>query len=360
MKVAIVYDRVNKWGGAERVLLAIHEIFPKAPLYTSVYDYKNATWAKVFPKIETSFLQKIPFIKSSHEFFGWLMPTAFESFNFDGYDLVISVTSEAAKGIKTNLGTLHICYCLTPTRYLWSHYDVYFRNFLLRLISKPVVFYLRNWDKKASQKPDVVVAISWEVKRRIKKYYRRRSELVFPPVDVKVGRRRIGPKKYYLLVSRLDYGYKKVELAIETFNKIGKPLVIVGTGREKNKLVRLAKSNIKFAGRVSEKKLVEYYRNSKALIMPQEEDFGIVAVEAQSHGIPVVAYKKGGVLDTVIDGKTGVLFGKQTIKSLSGAIDRFEKMNFKADNLKRNAKRFSKKQFKKDFVRIIQNATKGR
>ena len=184
MKVAIVYDRVNKWGGAERVLLALHEMFPDAPLYTSVYDSKKAPWARVFPKIYTSFLQYLPFAKSNHELLAPLMPLVFESFNFDNYDLVISVTSEAAKGIKTNSGTLHVCYCLTPTRYLWSHYEDYFKNPVFKLVTKPIINYLKNWDKKAAQRPDVMIAISTEVKNRIKKYYGRDSEIIFPPTNV--------------------------------------------------------------------------------------------------------------------------------------------------------------------------------
>jgi len=181
MKVAIVYDRVNKWGGAERVLLALHEMFPKAPLYTSVYDKKNAKWANVFPKIYTSFLQHIPFAKSNHELFAVLMPLAFESFNFDKYDLVISVTSEFAKGIITKQSTLHVCYCLTPTRYLWSGYEDYFRNKIFKILTKSIIIYLKEWDKMAAKRPDVMVAISSEVRNRIKKYYNRDSEIIFPP-----------------------------------------------------------------------------------------------------------------------------------------------------------------------------------
>ncbi|HTK03903.1 MAG TPA: hypothetical protein VL401_04040 [Alphaproteobacteria bacterium] len=183
-KVAIVYDRVNKWGGAERVLLALHEMFPTAPLYTSVVDKKNAKWAKVFPKIYTSFLQHIPFAKSNHELFGWLMPLAFSSFDFSDYDLVISVTSEFAKNINTNSKTLHVCYCLTPTRYLWSHYEEYFENKILKFFTKPIINILRIIDKKSAQKPNVMIAISTEVKKRIKKYYGRDSEIIFPPCKI--------------------------------------------------------------------------------------------------------------------------------------------------------------------------------
>ena len=333
------------------MLLALHEIFPDAPLYTSVYDKHKAPWAKVFPEIRTSFLQKIPLAKSWHEGFGWIMPFIFESFNFDGYDLVISVTSEAAKGIKTGRQTTHLSYVLTPTRYLWSHYELYFKNPVLKFFSKPVVDYLRSWEKKAAKRPQIMVAISTEVKDRIKKFYRRDVEVIFPPVEIKNRRRKTG--KYYLLVSRLDFGYKKVDLAIETFNKLGKPLVIVGTGRQEKKLRNMAKKNIKFAGRVSEKELDKYYQNAKALIMPQEEDFGIVAVEAQMRGVPVVAYKKGGAIDTVIAGKTGIFFEEQNPESLIYAVRKLEEKRFNARALMLNSSKFSKENFRKKLLALI-------
>ena len=353
-KVALVYDRVNKWGGAERVLLTLHEMFPDAPLYTSLYDEKKAPWAKVFPKVYTSFLQKIPFAKSNHELFGWLMPFVFESFCFDKYDLIISVTSEAAKGIITKPKTRHICYCLTPTRYLWSHYDLYFKNPIMRRISKPIVRYLRSWDKIAAQRPDRIIAISSEVARRIKKYYDRDSEIIYPPVETPevaiVNHSRGG---YFLIVSRLVY-YKRVDLAIKAFNKLKLPLVIVGSGSQINNLKLMAKNNIKFAGEVSEDKLVEYYKNAKALIMSQEEDFGIASVEAQSFGVPVIAFKKGGVLDTVVEGRTGIFFLKQEVDSIVSAVAQFnERPIFDRPSLVENAYRFSEKVFKQKLEEFI-------
>ncbi len=353
MKVALVYDRVNKWGGAERVLLALHELYPAATLYTSVYSARNAKWARVFPKIVPSFLQKIPFLKDNHELIPFLMPLAFESFDFSDYDLVISVTSEAAKGIITKVGTVHVCYCLTPTRYLWSGYNEYFKNSFLRIVAKPIVNYLRRWDGLAAQRPDEIIVISKEVEGRIKRYYSRDSRVVFPPVDIKASSEK---KKgnFFLVVSRL-VSYKKVDLVIEAFNELGLPLVIVGTGKEEERLKRIAKDNVKFVGFVSEEELVDFYQRARALVFPQEEDFGLTAVEAQSFGTPVIAYKAGGVMDTVIDGITGIFFEEQNKKSLMLAIKRFDKMKFKSKVLKENVKRFSKNKFKKSFFAIVKN-----
>ncbi len=359
-KVALVYDRVNKWGGAERVLLTLHEMFPDAPLYTSVYDEAKAPWAKIFPKVYTSFLQGIPFAKGNHELLGWLMSLAFESFStgggarFDKYDLVISVTSEAAKGIITKPGTYHICYCLTPTRYLWSHYDLYFKNKLLRFISQPFINYLRKWDKMAAQRPDEIIAISTEVKNRIKKYYGRDSEIIFPPVKTPevaiVNHSRGG---HYLVVSRL-VPYKKVDLAVKAFNKLKLPLVIIGTGNQIDNLKLIANNNIKFAGQVSEEELIRYYKGARALIMPQEEDFGIAAVEAQFFGVPVIAYKKGGSLDTVAEGKTGTFFLRQEVDSLASVVAQFnERPVFNRPSLVENARRFSKDNFKKAIMGFL-------
>lgn len=357
MKVAIVYDRVNKWGGAERVLLALHDIFPKAPLYTSVYDEKNARWAKIFPKVVTSFLQNIPLAKSNHEFLGALMPLVFESFDFSKFDLVISVTSEAAKGIRTKSGTFHLCYCLTPTRYLWSGRNFYFKNppskfgFIpfFNLLSKPLIYFLRKWDIEASRRPDKIVSISTEVKERVKKYYKRDSEIVFPPVDIPLSGTKNSKKQkkgnYYLTVNRL-IPYKRVDLAIKAFNKLKYPLYIVGSGSEDKKLKEIASDNVKFLGQVNETELAGLYGGAKALIMPQEEDFGIVAVEAQSYGVPVIAFGKGGAKDTVIDGKTGILFDTQTVNSLMQAVKKFAKMRFSERILINNAKSFSFKVFK--------------
>lgn len=358
MKIALVYDRVNKWGGAERVLLALHELFPEAPIYTSVYSPNDAKWADVFSKVIPSFLQNILLAKNNHEKIPFLMPIAFESFDFSNYDLVISVTSEAAKGIITKPTTKHICYCLTPTRYLWSGHKDYLDTSFKRTVTRPLVSYLRKWDNIAANRPDMIIAISTEVKTRINKYYNRDSEIIFPPSSFTLSTDYELPfTDYYLLVSRLVQ-YKKVDIAIKTFNKLKKPLVVVGSGNQANKLKKIAKNNITFVGNVPDEELSSYYANSKALIMPQHEDFGLVAVEAQLHGTPVIAYGKGGSVDTVKNGQTGILFKHQTVQSLSKAINEFEKMNWNQDTIKNNAERFSKERFKKEFMGIINKINK--
>lgn len=364
MRVALVYDRVNKWGGAERVLLAFHELFPEAPLYTAVYNPETAAWAEVFPKVIPSFLQNFPYATTRHDLYAPLMPIAFESFDFSDYDLVISVTSEAAKGVHTKPGTRHICYCLTPTRYLWSHYNEYFHTPLRQMVTAPLVKYLRHWDRAAAHRPDVMLGISKNVASRIKQYYGREVEVVYPPVEklkTKNEKRKTTTKnlklsEYFLIVSRL-VPYKRVDLVIEVFNQLKWPLVVVGTGSEYNSLRKQSKSKlIEFVGHVGDDELAEYYVGCKALIFPQEEDFGIVSVEAQSFGKPVIAYSAGGALETVIEGKTGLFFDAQTPESLKMALVKFGKMRFDNKELRKNAEKFSKEKFLEEFARLVKSA----
>lgn len=354
MKVALVYDRVNKWGGAERVLLALHGLFPDAPLYTAVCNPDTTEWARVFPKIVSSFLQNFPFAKTRHDLYAPFMPLVFESFDFSEYDVVISVTSEAAKGIITKPGTLHICYCLTPTRYLWSGYDQYLgrRASAFAHLAQPAVSYLRKWDRIAAQRPDVMVGISRAVVGRIKKYYNRNAKLIYPPVELQNTKFRILNSRYFLVVSRL-VPYKKVDLAVQAFNKLGLPLVVVGTGSQESSLRKQSKSNIKFVGSVSDEELFKYYAECKALIFPQEEDFGIVAVEAQAAGKPVIAYRAGGALEIVLEGKTGMFFNKQTVEALAGAIREFKPEDFDSVDCAKNSARFSKQKFLQEFATLV-------
>lgn len=347
-KVAIVYDRVNKWGGAERVLLALHKIFPDAPLYTSVYLPTGAPWAEVFPKVIPSFLQKFPFSKY-HQLYAPLMPFVFESFNFDKYDLVISVTSESAKGIVTKPGTVHICYCLTPTRYLWSGYREYFKNKLLRILSFPLIVYLRFWDKQAAGRPDKFIAISKEVQGRIKKYYSKDSSVVYPPVTLLAKKKKTTSGEYFLIVSRL-VPYKRVDIAVRAFNKLGFPLKIVGTGSEEGKLRKIAKDNIEFLGSLTDKELVRYYERCRCLIFCGKEDFGLAIIEANSFGKPVIAFRAGGALESVVEGKTGIFFDKQSPNSLTQEVLKFGKISFNANACIQRAREFNYASFRKNFL----------
>ena len=381
MRVALVYDRVNKIGGAERVLLALHKLFPDAPLYTSVYDKEKAPWANVF-KIKTSFLQNFPYA-TRHELYATLMPLAFENFNFDEFDLVISVTSESAKGIVTKPHTKHICYCLTPTRYLWSAYKDYFTNPIFNFFAKPIVSYLKMWDKIAAQRPDKFIAISKEVQGRIRKYYGRESEVVYPPVVIDAGdlnleagllklenRSSIHPQasningrtssfkhqssNYFLIVSRL-VPYKRVDLAVSAFDKLKLPLKIVGTGSEMGRLKSMAGPTIEFLGSLTDEELIKYYKGCRALIFPGIEDFGLTILEAQSFGKPVIAFRNGGALETIVDGKTGFFFNEQSAESLIQAIEQFDRLKLNPKDCMGQAEKFSFEKFEKEILKQVQD-----
>ncbi|MBF8249958.1 MAG: group 1 glycosyl transferase [Candidatus Levybacteria bacterium] len=382
----MVYDRLTKWGGAERVLLALHKLFPSAPLYTSVYDKEKTSWALRFgsgqAKIKTSFLQKFPFASSNHELFAVLMPIAFESFSFDDFDLVISVTSEAAKGIITKPQTKHICYCLTPTRYLWSGYNEYFKNPILRILSKPVVWCLRFWDKIAAQRPDEYIAISKEVQERISKYYGRKSDVIYPSIGLDAGKWNLeagtlklenrssihaqtssvkslassfksqASNDYFLIVSRL-VPYKKIDLAVKAFNKLKLPLKIIGIGSEMGRLKAMAGPTIEFLGNLIDKELARYYNECQALVFPGIEDFGLTILEAQSFGKPVIAFRAGGALETIVEGKTGIFFDEPNVESLIKAIRQFNNTKFDPKDCRKQAGKFSFKTFEKQFMKEI-------
>lgn len=367
MKVALVYDRVNKFGGAERVLLALHKIFPDAPLYTSVYDPASAGWAECF-KVSTSFLQKLPLPKNAHEFYPFLMGIAFESFNFDEYDLVISVTHEFAKAIITKPSTTHLCYCLNPVGYLWDSYDDYFHSKpgWFKKLSLPVIKYLRFYDKTIANRPDKYLTISKTVQDRIKRIYGKDSKVIYPPVEIKglapiesglaVSGERLG--NYFLIVSRL-VPQKRIDIAIEAFNDLKLPLKIIGTGKEFVKLKKIAKNNIEFLGYLPDEEVEKYFAGCKAVIIPGEEDFNLVAVEAQSYGKPVIAYGKGGVTETVLPGRTGWFFYKQTGKELAQLVfkvlrlELIEKIN--REDCIEQAKKFSFERFQKELTEYVRH-----
>jgi glycosyltransferase involved in cell wall biosynthesis len=365
MKVAIVYDRVNKWGGAERVLLALHALFPDAPLYTSVYDRESAPWANVF-EVRTSFLQKIPFARTHHEMFAPLMPLIFESFTFDEFDLVISVTSESAKGIITKPHTHHICICLTPTRYLWSGYKEYFAEPIFRFITRPLVAYLRVWDTIAATRPDTMIAISSTVQARIDRYYHRESRVIFPPTQLsgqsllfkKSTKRDDVDTPYFLVVSRLSKmtAYKRVDLAIRAANTLKIPLKVIGSGKDFEHYKEMAGPTVEMLGNVADSELVTYYKNCTALIFPGKEDFGLVMVEAHLYGRPVIAYRAGGATEIVQEGKTGEFFDSQSVKSLITVLKSFDRSRYNENDCMARAKKFSIAQFENELKACIAGA----
>lgn len=355
MKTALVYDRVNKFGGAERVLLSLHKIWPDAPLFTSVYDINGAPWAHVF-QINWSFLQHVPFARTHHELYPWVTPMAFQTFTFDDFDVVISVTSAEAKGIITKPHTTHICYCLTPTRYLWSGFDDYSKHpgmgglsDVARPIYHALVPTLRRWDRIASARPDYYLAISNLVKDRIQTYYNRHVEsVVYPPVDLEQfipSKVRVRRNDYFLVVSRL-VGYKRVDLAIDAFGTLGIPLVVIGKGLEADKLKARAHGNVHIIDDdLTDGELLRYYQECRALVVPGQEDFGLVAVEAQACGIPVIAFGKSGIAEIVHDGDTGVLFWEQSARAIEQAIKRFLTMEISSLSCRKRAERFDENRF---------------
>lgn len=342
MRVALVYDRVNKIGGAEQVLQAFHHLFPGADWYTSLWDPRRAVFSQGWP-MHTSWLNRLPFWRHHHEWLPWLMPFVFESFDFSPYDLVISVGSAEAKGIITRPGTYHLHYCLTPTRYLYSHASEYLSNPLYRLVAH----YLRLWDQVASTRPDQMIAISTLVKNRIKQYYHRDSEVIFPPVDTA----KFAPQPttndrpfafdYFLVVSRL-VPYKRIQVLVSAFNRLpDKHLVIVGTGSEEGRLKALAKSNTHFTGHISDLELVPCYQHCLAFLQANEEDFGIAMCEALSAGRPVIAYGHGGVTDIIKHGITGILVKPGTVNGFVRAIKGFDQTKFRSLDCRANARLFS-------------------
>lgn len=354
MKVALIYDRVNKFGGAERLLLSIHKIFPDAPLFTLVYDKKSSKWAQNF-KIIPTFLNKLPWLRKRHELLAPIAPLAFETLDLSDYDVIISITSSDAKSIITSPKQLHICYCLTPTRYFWSGNKEYSRDIKLKILPNFIYNYLRTIDLLTSTRADEYIAISEEVKKRIKKYYNRDSSVIYPPIDDKFYSENNTPirnRDYYLVVSRL-VPYKKTELAISVFNKLNKKLIVVGDGSEMNRLKKISNRNIIFTGKVSDSELINIYKDAKAVIFPQDEDFGLVPIEAQACGTPVIALGRGGALETIISGKTGIFFKNQTIKSLESAINKFESLAINPHNCISNARKFSQAIFETEMKKQI-------
>ncbi len=358
MKTAIIHDWLVSTGGAERCLEVFCELFPEATIFTLVHDPGKID-SDIINRmdIRTSFIQRLPLGKKKYRHYLPLMPRAIGAFNLSGYDLALSSSHCVAKGVRTPKATCHISYCYTPMRYIWNMYDEYFRSnrtgLAARLLMPLFLDRLRKWDVNTSKGVDYFIAISDNVRQRIKMYYDRESDVIYPPVNTgyfrNTGRRR---EDFFLAVSRF-VPYKQLDLAVRAFNALKLPLVIIGGGPELNKLKKMAKDNIKILINQPDSSLRDYYSRCKALVFPANEDFGIIPIEAQSCGCPVIAYKKGGALETVVEGVTGKFFHSQTVEALVKTVEEFRPEEFSPDVIRNHAIKFDRNAFKVNIKKYI-------
>jgi glycosyltransferase involved in cell wall biosynthesis len=347
MRIAIVHERLDVVGGAEKVILALHRIFPDAPVYTSFVERAKLCGAFDQVNLRSSSMQRLPgSVKRLNDKLLPLYMLAFQEFDLSGYDVVISSSYAAAKSVLTPSSTCHICYCHTPMRYAWDYHADYMRglNPLLRPGMRLLLQYFRQWDAQTAGNVDYFVANSETVRRRIRKHYRRDARVIMPPVET--GRFRVSdsPCDYYLVVSRL-VPYKRIDLAIEAFNRLDRQLIIIGEGREQRRLAALAGPNVRILGWQPDEVVARYLSEARALIFPGEEDFGILPVEAQAAGTPVIAYGRGGVMETVIHGETGCFFPEQTADSLRAAVRESETCSFVRRDIACHARQFDESVF---------------
>ncbi|HYP19173.1 MAG TPA: glycosyltransferase [Chloroflexia bacterium] len=357
MKIALVHDYLNQYGGAERVLDAIHGVYPSAPVYVSIYAPELMPAHYRGWDVRTSFMQRLPGVARRHQLYLPLYPFAVESHDLSGYDVVLSSSSAFAKGAITDIDTLHICYCHNPMRFAWNYHDYIKGERVGRKVQAflPLVLnYVRLWDEVSARRVDAYVANSRMVARRIQKRYQRTATVINPPVDT--GLYRPDPDAqgdYFLIVSRL-IPYKRVDLAIEAFNRLGLPLVVVGSGRQEVELRGMAKGNVRFLGKMQDSDLKRLYAGCRAFIFPGMEDFGITPLEAQASGRPVIAYGAGGALETVVPGVTGEFFKEQTAASLAGVVLSFNANDYDPAAIRRHAETFDTRVFQRRIAEFVQ------
>lgn len=379
IRLALVHDFLVQRGGAEKVLFELAEMYPDAPIYTLLYDKEKMGDLFEGKDIRTSYLQKFPkFLRKRYQLLLPFFPVVPETIDLREFDLVISSSGAWMKGIVTKLDTKHVAYLHSPMRFAWDYNDKYVKetkhrkvNFFARLVFN----YLRIWDRLASERPDFLIANSVYTQKRIEKYYRRESAVIYPPVsthnvlsvvsDVADEKKqiqhynkqsdRVLEQGYFLIVSRLS-PYKKVDMVVQTFNKLGLPLVVIGTGQQEKYLRKIAQPNVKILGWQSDKIVRQYYKNAKAFIFPTDDDFGIAPVEAMLSGVPVIAYRKGGALETVQEGITGEFFDAQTPEVLADGVRRFLENKEKYDKsvIIKRGEEFSRERFREEFSRFIE------
>lgn len=357
MKIALVHDFLAQDGGAERVLKAFHEIWPDAPIFVLFYDKAKLPQFKDFD-IRQSFIARMPWGKTRYQWYLPWMPFATERHNLNEFDVVLSSTSAFAKGVITRPETLHISYCHTPTRYLWTDTHQYITdlkyNKIIKSIVPRLIYKLRLWDKSSVDRVDHFIANSRTVRGRIQKYYRRESEVIYPPVDTDLFYVSDDIGDYFVSGGRV-VPYKRFDILIQAFNRLGWRLKIFGDGPEIERLQKHAKRNIQFLGRIGEKEKADVLSRAKAFIHPQVEDLGITAVESMASGRPVIAFGEGGVTETVIPGDTGVFFYDQTWEALANTLINFDPHAWDSGNIREWAKRFDAHEFKKRIKRTVED-----
>jgi glycosyltransferase involved in cell wall biosynthesis len=357
-KIAIIHDWLTGMRGGEKCLEILCELFPQATLFTLIHTKGSVSQTIERMDIRTSFLQRFPFVRTKYRHYLPLFPTAIEEFNVKGFDLIISSNHCVAKGVIPSAGALHICYCYTPMRYVWDMYEQYFGPGRVGKMSRRIIpfvaNYLRLWDVASANRVDEFIAISENVRERIKRHYNRDAAVIYPPVDTSFFRLSASSGNYFLMVTAM-VPYKRVDMAVEAFNKLGEKLLIIGGGPDEKKLKAHAKRNIEFLGWQSQEALAEYYANCRALIFPGEEDFGIVPLEAMACGKPVIAYGKGGALETVVGSVTGVFFGEQTVESLVNAVKDFDESKFVQGAIREHALKFDKEIFRQRMKKYIES-----
>jgi len=359
MNIALIHDHLAQLGGAEKTLKAFTETFPQAPIYTLLYRAEHVESFFFGQTIHASFLQQLPGGVSRYQWFMPLMPSAVESFDLGGYDMVLSSASSFAKGVITPVGATHVCYCHTPTRYLWHYNHQYIDELTApRFLKKIISLYLsrvRQWDVAAAGRVDHFIANSQTTRRRIRKYYGRDSIVIHPPVDTHLFAVTDAIQNYFVTGGRLT-PYKRFDLAITAFNKLQLPLYLFGSGPDERRLRRLAGPTIRFLGQVTDEQKAAYLSACRAFIHPQEEDFGITQVEALASGRPVIAYDGGGASEVITDGETGILFSQQSWEALAEAVIRFlhtDTFDFDSLRIKLSAERFGVARFKRQIEEYI-------
>ncbi len=360
-RIALVHHWLTSQGGAEKVLYQLHLMYPEAPIYVTAYipeKFPEFAQARVY----TTFLNRIPLLRGRHQFFPVFLGTPFKLFRMDDYDIVISSCAAEAKYVRPKAHTLHICYCHTPVRYYWTDYEWRLKNLpfgrlnvLARIVFPLFVRPLRRIDYRAAQLVDVFVANSRHIQQRIKTYYHRDSTVIYPPIATEklLARPRTGPRDYYVIIGR-QVASKRLDIAVDAFNRLGLPLKVAGAGEEIARQEPRAQSNIEFLGRVSDEERDQLLSGAKAFIFPPEEDFGIVPLEAMAAGCPVIAYGSGGAPEYVIDGETGVLFNEQTADALIAAVRNSETRAFDEGVIRSKAKEFDEVLFRRHMREFVE------